>query len=177
MEKENLIKIILGMMVFVLILIAILIGFNIGHSKNPTTINTISDSYNSIDNSKTYYVSEKSRNFQASNYEPKEFYFVNDWSKWDPFNTQNHEQNYDSTGKHTKEYSLGIYTDTYKVYVYNYGSEGYFTVRFYFEDYEGNLRTYDLRKYLYHNDEELFYFRDLSHDKYEYYKWAYKVFD
>jgi len=71
---------------------------------------------------------------------------------------------------------LGFYVDTYKIYVYNEGSGDYFTVRFYFEDYAGHEKSYDVRKYVSHNDEELFYYRDISKDKYEYYKWSYKVF-
>ena len=176
MERERIIEVLLVMTFVVIVFIMMLIGLTLGNSTK-TTSKTTFNTYNTIDNSEKNYYEYKEihptyikyiKDESIKHWEPKKTYIWNDWD-YNP-------KNYDSYGKHIKTYELGYYVDTYKVYVYNEGPGDYFTVKFYFENYEGHERSYDIRKYISHNDEELFYYRDISKDRYEYYKWKYKVF-
>ena len=52
---------------------------------------------------------------------------------------------------------------------------GYFTVRFYFEDYYGRTRTESITHYIPARGEKLFLFKDISPDRYKYRSWWYGV--
>ncbi|MBA7631757.1 hypothetical protein ES703_39292 [subsurface metagenome] len=52
---------------------------------------------------------------------------------------------------------------------------GYFTVRFYFEDYYGRTKTESITYYIPAKEEKLFLFKDISPDKYKYRAWWYEV--
>ena len=52
---------------------------------------------------------------------------------------------------------------------------GYFTVRFYFEDYYGRTKTESITHYIPAKEEKLFLFKDISPDKYKYRAWWYEV--
>ena len=121
---------------------------------------------------KNYNKSPCSRTKKAYyyNYEPKEKHLW-DWGEDIKY------KDYDSYGRHIKEDKKAYYADTYRVYVYNDGKGDYFTVRFYFEDYWGNEKIYDMRKYIGFEKEGLFYFRDLTKESDEYYNWRYEVLD
>jgi len=240
MEREKVIEIFLALIFIVLVFTMVLVGLNIGASK--TTSKTISNSYNNVDNSKTYYENNvvketakivkkssqkthyyvenqgktlvkaynkdpyssktlvkayygekklvkkktyvkdydkkyyKSYNkgkkyYYYNNYEPKKDY-VWDWDEWDE---RSYSKDYDHFGKHTKDKSWGFDTDTYRVYVYNDGPGDYFKVKFYFEDCWGGEKTYDMRKYVGHDDENIFYFRDINSEPDKYCDWRYEV--
>lgn len=52
---------------------------------------------------------------------------------------------------------------------------GYFTVRFYFEDYYGRTKTESITHYIPAKEEKLFLFKDISPGEYKYYAWWYEV--
>lgn len=52
---------------------------------------------------------------------------------------------------------------------------GYFSVRFYFEDYYGRTKTESITHYIPTKEEKLFLFKDISPDKYKYRAWWYEV--
>jgi len=172
MERERVIEVLLAMILLVLVFLMMLIGLTLGDSSKHTS-KVIANSYNTVDNSKTVYYEDKEVVRPIVYYKevPRSKYSEDhEWEDWSYY-----WKDYDSEGKHTKTYEMGAYVDTFKVYVYNKGDGDYFTVRFYFEDYEGHKRSYDVRRYLEHNEEKMFYYRDISKDKYEYYRWSYKV--
>jgi len=85
-------------------------------------------------------------------------------------------RDYTSWGNHVKSTDFNYYCDSYEVHVKNYERVGdYFTVRFYFENGAGEVKTYDVRKYIFAGEEETFYFRDITKNKYDYYEWHYEV--
>jgi len=205
MEREKIIEIFVGLILILLVFIMVLVG--IGFEKPKTTTQVISNSYNTIDNSKKYYeeiqpvnakmlekqTQEKYYYFKKSlqNYEKHPYfgrkpaeniYYYKDYEPlksyaldWEVWNEKSNSKDYDSFGKHTKEKNWEFYADTYKVYVYNEGQGDYFTVTFYFEDYWGNEKIYEDRKYIRHNDERMFYFRDINSESDKYYEWMYIV--
>lgn len=178
MERERIIEILLAMILLVLVFFMIVVGLAIGDSQKNTS-KTIINSYNTIDTSEKNYYQNKEivrpivyYKETDRDWETKKTYIWDNWYK-NPLD----EKDYRSYGRHTKTYEMNSYVDVFKIYVYNQGPSKYFTVRLYFEDYEGNEKSYDIRKYIKHDEEKTFYFRDISNDKYEYYRWKYKIFD
>jgi len=203
MERERVMEMLIALIFIVLIFIMILIGLSVSN----TTTSTISNSYNHIDNSKTithetaqtvkvvkkpvqtthhtYRDYDKKHSKTYSKYDKKHSYISKKMNYyysprgkhfWD-WGENYYYKDYDSYGWHIKEDKKLYYADTYKVYVYNDGPGQYITVRFYFEDYWGYEKTHDMRKYVGFDEEELFYFRDVSKYKDEYYNWRYKILD
>jgi len=177
MEIEKVIKVLLGMMFLVLILIIVLVCLIVGNSEKNIPQKIIINSYNTIDNpNKVYYQNDPFEEVTYSRAQNEEItQKVYAWENWGEKSIKD-PKDYDSRGKHIKTYEAGFYVDTYKVYIQNRALGDYFTVRFYFEDYAGNERSYDIRKYITHNDEQLFYYRDISKDRYKYYDWRYVVY-
>jgi hypothetical protein len=189
MEKERVVEILISLVLVVLIFMIILIS--IGNENKSNSV--ISNSYNTyyyqenpslqtkiIEDSKdhkqrTYY--EKNNNYIEKNnyYKKHKDYYENRYhNKY--FNYYENYKNYDSWGNHVKRADFNYYTDSYEVHITNHKHEGdYFTVKFYFENFDGDVTIYDIRKYIFPGDEETFYFRDTSKNKYEYYDWYYEV--
>ena len=173
MKRDKIIEILLVIILLVLVFLMIILGLTLENSsKNPVS-KRISNSYYQIDNSENNYYVVK--NYPKNTYLKEIEHFE---SKNTPLGDDLSEtKDYKSYGKHTKKYELGFYVDTYNVYVHNLEKGDYFRVRFYFKDYEGIEKTYDLRKYISHDEEEIFYFRDICKDKYKYPQWSYKIFN
>lgn len=71
---------------------------------------------------------------------------------------------------------LGNPIDKYYVYVKNLDYKGnYFTVKFYFTDYHGNVKTTQITKYIRPFEERKFFYQDIYHDRYKHRFWTYKV--
>ena len=71
---------------------------------------------------------------------------------------------------------LGSNIHSYEVYVRNREyAGGYFTVRFYFEDYYGNINTEKITYYVKAHSEKRFAFKDVSAHPQENHKWWYEV--
>ncbi len=193
MERDRAIEMLIGLVFIVLVFIMILIGLNFGNSKSTSSV--ISNSYNTV-NSHNIVQTPQNQNVATKEtitviQKPtqKTYYYIKDrdrryYSEYEPikkhiwdWGTDYSDRNYDSYGRHIKEDKSGYYADTYRVYVYNEGKGDYFTVRFYFEDYWGNEKTYDMRKYVGFKDEGLFYFRDVCKERDQYHNWRYKVLD
>ena len=130
--------------------------------------------YYSYDGNNKYYSYSDGENkgyYHYNNYQPKKDY-VWDWNEWDK---RSYSKDYDSFGKHSLDKSWGFYTDTYKVYIYNDGPGDYFKVDFYFEDCWGHEKNYEMRKYAGHEDENIFYLRDINSESDKYCDWRYVV--
>ena len=158
MEKEKTIEILAALSFLVLIFIAVLIGLNFSKNSTSSTINY--NYYGNIDNSeKNYYSGALDKDYRT---------YEKDYNR--------KLIRYSVKTVHTSSENYGIYTETYNVYVKNLGYSGRdFTVRFYFEDGNGDERTYEIKRYIYPDEEKRFYFRDITKDKYEYYRWRYEV--
>ena len=52
---------------------------------------------------------------------------------------------------------------------------GYYTVRFYFEDYYGNDRTESITKYLGPYEQKEFSYKDVNADRFKNYYWDYDI--
>jgi len=182
MEKERVIEILLILILMVLIFIMVLIGLNVNSSQT-----IITNSYN-IDNSQTstgktaQIVKEvPTRNSNLESYydhsqiillrENQDRYFSRNY-----FNK--YSENYDSWGRHIKKEFSNYYTDEFEVHIINNGFEGkYYKVIFYFEDFYGHEKNYEMRKYVFPDEEKEFYFRDINRNKYAYDDWSYQVIE
>jgi len=82
---------------------------------------------------------------------------------------------YVSEGNHLKEQALGGYADTFRVWIENKGVSDYFTVKYYFSDCSGNVKTYEQRRYVSSGSREEFRFRDVSRNVDAYCSWKYVV--
>lgn len=75
--------------------------------------------------------------------------------------------------------SKGIFgNDIYRYEVYVKNREyvgGYFSVKFYFEDYYGRTMSESITEYIPAREEKLFLLKDISPSKYEYRAWWYEV--
>ncbi|MBT4376754.1 hypothetical protein HOD29_05250 [archaeon] len=160
MEKDRTVEILVAMMFLVLVFIMVLIGLNLENIGK-----SVSNSNNQIyvDNSKTY------------NYNYDVNYGGKDYDKEYPKKEYDKSKDYETDGYHKKEYFMGTYADTYKIYVFNDGASDYFRVRLYVEDYEEEVREIEMRKYVPHGEKILFYYREINREKYEHTSWEYKV--
>ena len=71
---------------------------------------------------------------------------------------------------------FGTDIDRYEVYVRNKEYVGgYFTVRFYFEDYYGRTKSESITHYIPAREEKLFLFKDISPAEHKYRAWWYEV--
>ncbi len=177
MERDKTIEWIILMMFVLLVGILIIIFMNFSSSKITTTTNTyttILDSYNKIqqDTTPKVYYFDVCRDKKCDYPKTKKTRDVSPKPSYSP----KHYKDYDSWGNHKREKKSDLYyIDTFEVYVKNYGHSNYFTLRFYFEDCWGEEKIYDVRKYIYSGEKELFYFRDVGRDKCEYGEWKYKI--
>lgn len=151
MKKNRVIEILLGMILLILVLMMILITLLIGDSNRDST--TITNSYNKI-----YVINENS--------------LQNSFLKEGSFNNKNY---YNIWSNHKSYKEWDYYVENYKIYLHNYGSSRYFSIRVYFKDDLGKVKTYDLRKYIFKGETELFYFNDYVRDRYQYKDWSYQV--
>ena len=71
---------------------------------------------------------------------------------------------------------FGNDVDNYEVYVENEEyTGGYFDVTFYFEDYYGRITERTVRNYIQARESKVFFYRDVSPEKYKYSDWWYEI--
>ncbi|MCA9488181.1 MAG: hypothetical protein KC516_04440 [Nanoarchaeota archaeon] len=157
MERERILEYLVAMIFLVLIFIMILIGLSINTFK-PNSSTTISNSYNNIEVSQPVQTVPK---VQTNTIYYRERYI--------------REKDYRVWSEHDTNRDWDYYGEKYIVHIYNDGPSRYFTIRFYFEDYSGKVRSYDMRKYIFAGEEEKFYFNDYTRDRDYYYDWDYRV--
>lgn len=133
----------------------------------PYTLSTYSKSYlvdrkpyivDKGDYARVYYLDRDYRDLRYTDYDDG-YLRYSDWADHD-----------------VVEGILGNDINKYEVTVRNREyAGGYFTVRFYFEDYYGKVHTKSITHYISARDEKRFIFKDISPDPYEYYDWWYEV--
>jgi hypothetical protein len=159
MENERIIEFFLILILIVLIFIMVLMGLNTNHSET-----TISNSYNNYNTQtttgKTAQVIKETpkRDSEFRNYDERS---LEEYSSW---------------GRHLKTEFSNYYTDEFEVHVVNNDFQGkYYTVRFYFNDEYGCEKNYEMRKYVFSDEEKEFYFRDINRNRHAYNDWKYEV--
>jgi hypothetical protein len=175
MEKERVVEILLILILIVLIFIMVFIGLNGIFSQTIVT-----NSYNTYNTHTGQVKTAQIVKNPQPNYERDKIiilrdsgnYFEKDWPN------KRHFENYESWGRHLKKEFSDYYTDEFEVHVINNGFSGkYYKVVFYFEDRFGNEKSYEMRKYIFSDEEEKFYFRDISKNKNEYNGWGYYIIE
>ena len=121
---------------------------------------------------KPYYTYKQKTLFLETDYKPKKY-----WNyELDYFHKTKKTPKYSS--KHKYKFSEGFFgseINEYKVYVTNEEHRsGYYTVKFYLKDYDGNTRTEYVTHYLEGNERKLFKYKNVFDDDYDY-AWNYKV--
>lgn len=164
------------MILLILVFIMILVGIVFDQQAETKTVQTnnqktvISNSYNNYNTYTTH------NSYVVKNYE-KKYHKEVLWEGKDCLKDPERKAYcYDSYGKHERNYMFGTYANTYRVYVKNDCEGYYFKVKFYFKNKYGDTEIKTIRKYVSSGEKELFYYRDISKDKNEYYSWKYKVF-
>ncbi len=173
MEKQKLIEILAAVNLLVLLLILVFVAFAVSDSKNysPNIENSYNvNSYNThiyespsplkpyVVHDGRIYLTDRNRERIYYEYEP------------DRFDYSSHAK------RETSESVLGSELTRYKVYVENHENVGgYFTVKFYFKNYYGNVESETITHYVKARDIEMFQVRYFE-DKYSYRDWWYEVF-
>jgi hypothetical protein len=183
MNERKVIEVFLAI-ILVLILIGIIFLFT-GKttSSSGEQASSISQSYNT-NSYNTYNVDYPSSTRSLRD----DGYVYYDSERYDDYRYYDREDRYDRDTRYdyldyksdidvikTDRY-LGDYTYEYVVYVKNLDyTGGYFTVKFYFEDYYGRETTRSVTHYVKAREEEKFHYKDVNANQYDYYDWDYKV--
>lgn len=149
--------------ILVLLLIVIIFLFT-SQSTTGKSLSTISNSYN------TYYINQDSQT--------QEYYKPYDsiYSLESDLDQKRYLQFKSRSDLIREDRLFGEDIQKYIVYVRNKEYKGgYFTVKFYFEDYYGKETTQSITHYIKPYEEKAFYYKDLYADRYEHYKTYYKV--
>ena len=146
--------------ILVLLLIVIIFLFTNSSITGKST-STISDSYN------TYYINQNPQTQQYRSYDSIYYSEEN-------LNEKRYLQFSSRSDFIRQDRLFGNYIDKYTVYVRNKEYQGgYFTVKFYFEDYYGEKTTQSITHYIKPHEEKEFYYKNLYANKY--YKTYYEV--
>ncbi len=161
-EDEFIIKVFLGAILIILLILLVFIA--IRQPTNTSSTVVISNSYNTY--AYSYEDDKADRDYRDRDYkrtrhrETRQALDYDDWSR-------------------TRVLEEGIFgnkVDIYEVYVKNTEEVGgYFTVRFYFEDYYGDIDTEKMTHYISPGERKMFSYRDVYTGGHDYSDWRYKV--
>ncbi len=170
-RDRRIIEILIGVVFIVLLLLVVFLV--IGISKPRTTITDSYNTYNIYPTQQTQHVSTKPYIVDRGDY--AQIYYVPDDFRYAD-SRDRYSRYYESSRFRKSEGIFGSDIYRYEVYVKNREyAGGYFTVRFYFEDYYGRTRTESITHYISARGEKLFLFKDISPDKYDYRAWWHEV--
>ena len=186
-NRERIVELLLGLIFICILLLGVFIVMNEPNKKSSSS-NSVSNSYNTYNYN--YQDQTKRTGYESSRdviyvkdvhhlgtYHHYKDYDYKDRDYYDYYSRNERSLRYSSYGKHTREKDFaGSYVDEFKVYVKNQDRKnGYFKVKFYFEDYDGNEFTETVTKYIRAGEREEIRFIDVQFEKYKYHDWRYKV--
>jgi hypothetical protein len=178
LDNKKKLEIALGIVfVALLILVVILVVSSAGGSKITTTT-TIENSFNTYNiytqplanqlvytDAKPYIIDKDDtrayvdRDFRYTRSYASEYLGYDSWAQ-----------------RRTTKGVIGRDIEIFEVYLTNLDyMGGYFTVKYYFEDYYGRVNTESVTHYIKPRSEELFVLKNISPDKYDYRAWWYEV--
>ena len=162
MEKEN--EVFFGTLFIILLIIMVLLAVNVLTGNGKSTI-IISNSYD------TYSNKIPSQHISYNKYPAVKNYNHNSGIQ--------HDKNYLRYNSKSKyNYERGVFgneINDYKVYLENKEHKpGYFTVKFYLADYDGNTRIESVTHYLKPFEGKTFRYKNVFNDEYNY-AWNYKI--
>jgi hypothetical protein len=182
-RDRRIVEILIGA-VFILLLVLV-IFLVVGTSQSKTTITNSYNTYNIYSTTpQMQYVSARPYIYTDRVYTKpyiidrgdyaRVYYVRDDFRYAEP--EDRYMRYYEEGRFRTSEGIFGNDIDRYEVYVKNREySGGYFTVRFYFEDYYGRTRSESITHYIPAREEKLFLFKDISPGEYKYRRWWYEV--
>ena len=152
MEREKVIEIFLGLILIVLLLIMILLFAKTSETNNSTI--TISNSYNTNSYNNPLILKNQNYDYIKTNYENKNLRYI-------------------SNGEYRRtKVIFGNNINKYNVYVKNKEyAGGYFTVKFYFKDKYGNVKTNSETRYIKPHETRKFSYQKVYDDKTYYWKY------
>jgi len=182
-NERRIIEIIIGAVFIALLFLLVFIV--IGTSQPKTTITNSFNTYNIYSTApQTQHVSVKPYIVDKRDYyKPyivdrgdyvKVYYVPNDFRYAESYDR--YLRYYELSRLRTSKGILNNDIHRYEVYVKNREYVGgYFSVRFYFEDYYGRTRTESITHYIPAKEEKLFLFKDILPGEYKYRAWWYEV--
>jgi len=182
-NERRMIEILIGVVFIALLFLVVFIV--IGSSQAKTTITNSYNTYNIYSTPQAQYVSARPYIYTDTVYvKPyivdrgdyaRVYYVPRDFRYAEPYDRY---LRYYELGrlKESKGLIFGNDIHRYEVDVENREYVGgYFSVRFYFEDYYGRTKTESITHYIPAKEEKLFLFKDISPDEYKYRAWWYEV--
>jgi hypothetical protein len=170
-NERRMIEILIGAVFIALLFLVVFIV--IGISQPKTTITNSFNTYNIYSTSQTQYVSAKPYIVDRGDY-AQIYYVPRDFRYAEP--SDRYLRYYELSRLRTSKGILSNDIHRYEVYVKNREYVGgYFSVKFYFEDYYGRTRSEIITHYIPAREEKLFLFKDISPDRYKYHSWWYEV--
>lgn len=176
MGNERIKELFLGLtlIVFLILLSVLVIAVSDSSYSQTQTPNIISNSYNVNSNVNSYQVSRLNSPHGNKIYlADRNVRYTNPPSS---YSTSRYLRFSDQTYQTRTRSVLGNKINKYGVYVKNqdYGG-GYFTVRYYFDDYYGNVKTERITHYINPGKGKQFLLKDVSPYGYEQTSWRYEV--
>jgi len=174
-EQKRLIELLLGLIL--IILLFLLVFLVTGISKNSKTqYVTVSNSYNTDS-----YNSYPTGNYLASTTQRTMPYYTVSNNKYYLVDSNYNRKYYFTYSDYgfirTSNGLFGTPINKYEVYITNKEYKGgYFTVRYYFEDYYGKVSEDMINQYVGPHEQRTFLFRDISPNTYKYRNWWYEVY-
>jgi len=172
-SERRIIEILIGAAFIVFLLLVVFLVVNASESKGTTITNSF-NTYNIYPTTpQTQYVSAKPYivdrgDYAQIYYVPGDFRYAKSYDKYLRY--------YELPRLRTSKGMFGNDIYIYEVDVKNREyAGGYFSVRFYFEDYYGRIRSESITHYIPAREEKLFLFKDISPDEYKYRAWWYEV--
>ena len=170
-NEKRMIEILIGAVFIVLLFLVVFIV--IGISQPKSTITNSYNTYNIYTTPQTQYAPVKPYVVDRIDY-ARIYYVPRDFRYAEP--DDRYLRYYEEGRLRVVDGIFGNDIHRYEVYVKNREyTGGYFTVRFYFEDYYGRTRSESITHYIPAKEEKLFLFKDISPDEYKYRRWWYEV--
>jgi len=183
LENRQRIEIVIAVMFIVFL---ILLAFYV---TNPSTFSTTSSSSTNSENTQIpqAVIINSFNNYNMNSREgyKRDYYDYSNY--YDYYNYEDHYDylNYKDTSylrySSSKEHqrTTGIFGNSIDRYIVNVKNQdrkgGYFTVNFYFTNYNGETINYPVTKYIKPGEKEKFTYQTIYQNKYEYQNWNYEV--